>query len=192
MTLVPRMSDAELALFASFLRQSHDYLEFGSGGSTCAASRSVRNSVTTVDSSANWLRDVEQACAGEDCRVKPVTVHVDIGATGAWGRPVDASSQDRWPSYYETVWQRPASSDADLYLVDGRFRVACFMKTLLSCRADAVIMIHDFASRVQYHVIGQVARQIASAEDFSAFVTIPGQSRSAIHAILAAHRLNPD
>ena len=192
MTLVPRMSDAELALFASFLRSAVDYLEFGAGGSTCFAARSVRSSVTTVDSSVQWLRDVEQACAGQDCGVKPLTVHVDIGPTGGWGRPADASCQDRWPSYYEQVWERPASSDADLYLVDGRFRVACFMKTLLNCRADAVIMIHDYASRAQYHPIGRVAREVARAEDLSAFVPVPGRSRAAIREILALHRLNPD
>ena len=190
--MIPRMSEAELTLFASFLRSSDDYLEFGSGGSTCTAARSVRNSVTTVDSSAQWLRDVERACAGEDCRVKPVTVHVDIGPTGAWGRPADPATQVRWPSYYEAVWELPASSDADLYLVDGRFRVACFMRTLLNCRADALIMIHDFASRAQYHVIRQVAREVASAEDFSVFVSIPGQSRADIRRILKAHRINPD
>jgi len=190
--LAPWMTDAELALFATFLRRSDNYLEFGSGGSTCAAACAVGNSVTSVDSSAEWLGRVEQACIDEACRVRPVMVHVDIGPTGAWGRPADASMQERWPSYYETVWERPASSDADLYLVDGRFRVACFMKTLLNCRMDCVIMIHDFASRAQYHVIREVAREVASAEDFSAFVARPGQSRGRIHEILAAHRLDAD
>lgn len=175
-----------------FLCSSDHYLEFGAGGSTCIAARLVRNAVTAVDSSAQWLRDVEQACSGEDCRVKPVMFHVDIGPTGAWGRPVDPSTQSRWPSYYEAVWERPASSGADLYLVDGRFRVACFMNILLSCRSDAVVMIHDYASRAQYHVISQVAREVARAEDFSAFVCMPGQSRAALRAILAAYRLNPD
>jgi hypothetical protein len=62
------------------------------------------------------------------------------------------------------------------------------MKTLLNCRPDSLIMIHDFASRVAYHVIRKVAREIASAEDLSVFALKSGQSRGDIQAILVQHR----
>jgi hypothetical protein len=184
----PFMSGAERALLESFLRHSDNYLEFGSGGSTVAAARLVRHHVTAVDSSRDWLANVEQACLAEGCPLKPVLIHADIGPIGAWGMPTDPAVRDRWPSYYEAPWEHPAGLDADLFLVDGRFRVACFMKTLLNCQPDSRIMIHDFASRVAYHVIREVAREIASAEDLSVFVPIPGRHRSRIHAILMQHR----
>jgi hypothetical protein len=186
----PSMTSAEVDLFTSFATKAINYLEFGSGGSTYVATQLVQNSVTAVDSSSEWLERVRQACLLNDCRLKPVLVAVDIGPTGDWGAPADYSTRDRWPSYYETVWDRADCSDCDLYLVDGRFRIACFMKILLNCRPDALIIIHDFASRPNYHIVRDVAREIAIAEELSVFIPKLGQSRKQIREILHQHRLN--
>jgi hypothetical protein len=105
--MLPFMSDAERALLESFLRHSDNYLEFGSGGSTVAAARLVRNHVTAVDSSRDWLTKVEQACIAAECPIRPVLIHADIGPTGAWGMPVNPDIRDRWPSYYEAPWEHP-------------------------------------------------------------------------------------
>ena len=55
---------------------------------------------------------------------------------------------DRWSQYSAIVWDYEGTQDADLYLVDGRFRVACFIQTLMHCKPDAVILIHDYAPRL--------------------------------------------
>ena len=52
------------------------------------------------------------------------------------GYPKDEVTKDRWPSYYTDIWNDPILSYADLYMIDGRFRVACFMKILLHCEYD--------------------------------------------------------
>ncbi len=184
----PHMSDPEYRLFLSFLKNSSKYLEFGSGGSTYAASKLVKNSIISLDSSKDWLEKVRQACAGEESKVKPTLLYVDIGPTGDWGRPTDPATRNRWPSYYESIWEQPNSFDTDLYLVDGRFRVACFMQILINCRPDSLIMIHDFTSRANYHVIRTVAREIANSEDFSVFAPLLGGSRRQVHDILRQHR----
>jgi hypothetical protein len=182
------MSDLEFRLFDSCLRHCETYVEFGSGGSTYVAACTAGTSVIAVDSSREWLDNVEIACAGEECRVKPNLVHADIGPIGEWGFPADASTMDRWPYYYEHVWANSASYDADMYLVDGRLRVACFMEVLRHCRPDSTIFIHDFASRSYYHVVREVAREIASAEEMSVFIAKPGQGRRIINDILIRHR----
>lgn len=187
-----RMSAQEANLFQSFLHNAEQYLEFGSGGSTYQAAKVVKSRVVSLDSSVDWLGRVSQACTGEECKVKPTLVHIDIGATGDWGRPTDPLTRDRWPSYYESIWDHKEGSDADLYLIDGRFRVACFAKVLLNCLPHSFIMFHDFASRRQYHVVRKVAREVASAEDLSVFAPILGQKREEIREILAQHRFNPD
>ncbi|MGD0192585.1 MAG: hypothetical protein ABSD74_17750 [Rhizomicrobium sp.] len=184
------MSEPEYQLFECFLRNSDRYLEFGTGGSTCAASRQVGKGILSVDSSEEWLKKVADACAGEEFKVKPVLVYADIGPTGAWGTPIDGSGRDRWPSYYESVWDRPFSRDTDLYLVDGRFRVACFAQTLLNCRADALIAIHDFASRPSYHIVRELAREIASEGELSVFMPVPGRDPEDVREVLQKHRLD--
>ncbi len=184
----PHMTDREIELFDGLLGRSERYLEFGCGGSTYFASQRVRDGIVSVDSSTEWLEKVGAACAGPQCTVKPELVHADIGPTGAWGIPTDAGTRGRWPGYYERAWTVPASYDSDLVFVDGRFRVACFASTLMNCRPDTVIAMHDFASRGHYHAVHRIAREIARVEDLSVFIPRPGGSRRTLHEILEHHR----
>jgi hypothetical protein len=181
------MSAEETALFLSFLRNSRDYVEFGTGGSTVLASKHVRNSILSVDSSHEWLGRVKTACAANP--TKPELVFTDIGPTGEWGYPTDASTKARWPDYHSAIWAIPGSASADLYLIDGRFRVACFAQTVLHCRLNAIIGIHDFSSRPNYHCVREIADEIATAGDISFFR--PLRRKHAADAILQSYRMEP-
>jgi hypothetical protein len=75
-------------------------------------------------------------------------------------------------------------------MVDGRFRVACFMQILLRCDPDALIMVHDFKSRQPYHVVREVAREIAAVEDMSVFLPLGGGFRRRAREILSAHQFD--
>ena len=174
----PRMSDAELALFRCFLRPAETYVEFGTGGSTVLAAQQVRRWAISVDSSVEWLEKVRMACEVASPRIVPTLLPVDIGPLGDWGALTDKTTRDRWPAYHEDVWGTPGSTEAGLYMVDGRFRVACFMQVLLHCRPGAVVLIHDFAERPQYQVVHEVTREVARAEQLSAFVVEPGLDRA--------------
>jgi hypothetical protein len=164
------MTEEEKSLFIAFLRRASSYLEFGCGGSTVLAASHVSKSLISVDSSIEWLNQVAAACATDASLTKPTLVLADIGPTAEWGRPMDESCREKWPSYSELVWQQLNADQADLYLVDGRFRVACFLQILLRCKADAVILIHDFTIRKEYHIVRNFAREIAMAGELSAFV----------------------
>jgi hypothetical protein len=187
-----RMEDDERQLFAAFLLRANSYVEFGAGGSTFFASSLMSGSITTVDSSRDWLNKVADACTQYPERPQPVLVHIDIGPTGDWGWPIDQSRRDYWPQYATAVWSVAGADAADLYLIDGRFRVSCFVETLLRCRADAVILIHDFAERVGYHAVRDLAREIAVASSLSAFVPKPNLDLERTQEILKVSRYTPD
>lgn len=163
----PRMSAKEYELFLAFVRNSENYVEFGSGGSTFVASKLVKTSILSVDSSSEWLEKVMAACAPHP--VQPTLVHIDIGPTGNWGFPANDKQKADWPAYSQDVWGVEGACEGDLYMIDGRFRVACFAQTVLHCRPDALIAIHDFASRPYYHDVHAIARMIASAEEMAIF-----------------------
>lgn len=186
--MVPMMSEKELELFTSFLRKSQKYVEFGTGGSTYLASRSVQKSVISLDSSQEWLEKVRLACA--DNPVQPTLVFADIGPVGDFGNPTDPSLMPQWLCYHEILWDLPESRKGDLYMVDGRFRNACFAQTILHCPKNAVIGIHDFASRPHYHVAYDIAREIACAEDMSFFVPLDNVEDAA-RAIIRKYRFDP-
>ncbi|MFH5926771.1 hypothetical protein [Roseomonas xinghualingensis] len=187
----PHMSDAEFRLFESVLRCAHSYVEFGTGGSTCLAASLVGGSIISVDSSLEWLDQVAKACASRPGWTQPRLIHADIGPVGEWGRPADPATQDLWPRYHEAPWSIPGTETADLYMVDGRFRVACALQVLLRCRWDALLVMHDFSSRRGYHVVRELAREVAIAEDLSVFQRRPDFDLQKAHAILARHAYDP-
>ncbi len=186
--MLPRMSEEETALFLSFVRNSRQYVEFGTGGSTVLASKHVKHSILSVDSSQTWLDKVSSACHA--CQTTPELMLVDIGPTGDWGFPTDGSTKSCWPNYHSAIWKHEQSSDADLYLVDGRFRVACFAQTVLHCKLTAIIGFHDFSSRPDYHCVREIAQEIATAGDLSFFLPLP-RRRDAADAILQSHYTVP-
>jgi hypothetical protein len=186
------MTRREIELLSAFLRRSSNYLEFGAGGSTVLASRLVRERITAVDSSQEWLDKARDACSAVGTAASLDLVLADIGPTGQWGYPIDKSAIARWPGYYENVWTRPAVHDVDFCLVDGRFRVACFLHSLLCCRADMLLAIHDFDNREKYHVLREIAREVAMADNLSVFLPRPDVTRARISEVLAVYRLNPD
>jgi hypothetical protein len=189
--VTPRMSDDERKVFESILRCARSYLEFGSGGSTYVAASLVTGSVLSIDSSLEWLDKVRQACESSAGFTQPTLVHVDIGPTIEWGHPSGSAARERWPNYHRNIWTRSESSDADVYMVDGRFRVACFMQILLHSRRDALIMIHDFNFRHEYHVVRDVAREIAVAGSLSLFQRRVDRNETHIREILAAYEYDP-
>jgi len=180
----PRMSEKELRLFECFTRCSDRYLEFGSGGSTCVAANTVNTSIVSIDSSKEWQDNVRKYCTNNNTKLIPELLHADIGPTGNWGVPTDKNTRDKWPNYHGNIWTTPSASCADLFMVDGRFRIACFVQIVLHCEPDSVIMFHDFTSREKYHVIKEVAREIASAEELSVFTLARGRIRNRALEIL--------
>jgi hypothetical protein len=187
----PYMSELESKLFECFLKSADRYLEFGSGGSTCLAANSVAQSVTAIDSSSEWLNRVATYCSDNETNLKPTLILADIGPTGDGGWPTDRSTRETWPLYHGAIWKDQNSANNDLYLVDGRFRIACFMQIILHAESDAVIIIHDFRSREHYHVVREVAREVVSVEDLSVFIPMQGRIRKRAREILLAHEFDP-
>jgi hypothetical protein len=184
----PRMSADEFTLFSSFVRVSERYFEFGTGGSTFAASLLRKSWIISIDSSQQWLDRVASKCAANN--TKPELIFKDIGPVGDWGNPIDPSTRSRWPEYHGSVWNCPRSMNADLYLVDGRFRVACFAQIVLHCRPDAIIGFHDFASRRHYHCVREIAREIAVAESMAFFQPLSVMRENAAN-ILEKYMFDP-
>jgi hypothetical protein len=174
------------------LANKRSYVEFGSGGSTFVASSTVSGSVISVDSSQEWLGKVAAQCREAGTRVTPLLRFVDLGPIGAWGVPKDTSLRATWPAYHTDVWSVEGAGNADVYFVDGRFRVACFLKSLLHCRQDSVLMFHDFDSRPRYHIVRDFASEIANDGDLSVFVPRVGIDMHRMMAVLDKYSENPE
>lgn len=185
----PWMSHEEVALLESFLRKTRCYFEFGSGGTTVLAAKLV-DQIWSVDSDEGFLNRVRTEI-GDRLAGSLNLIHADIGPTGQWGFPIGNSAKDRFDAYSLSLLKAPCEQ-IDLCFIDGRFRVACFLQALLALRPDAIIGIHDYPKRPQYHVIEQFARPISAIRDLCFFMPRPALDRSSLDAYLERFRRHPD
>lgn len=163
------MTPAEEALFAELLSKASSYTEFGAGGSTTLAASTLAGRIVSTDSSREWLDRVAAECNGPRYKSKPQLVHADIGPIREWGNPADDSCRNRWPLYSLSIWSVQHAANADLFLVDGRFRIACFLEILLRCRNDARIAMHDYRDRLGYHIVEKFANVVNAADTLFVF-----------------------
>jgi hypothetical protein len=192
--LRPEMTDAEIGVLRECFSKATSLVEFGSGGSTLLAVRSSSlRRIWSIESDPAWivklrgLPDVAHAEAGGRLRF----IHADIGRTGDYGMPVEASAQERWPGYYQTVWNDPATVEADLVLVDGRFRVACALEALACCRPHTILLFHDFWNRTPYHPVLAFTDWLGSCDSLAILRRKAVIDPANFEAVRRLHRLNP-
>lgn len=143
----PHMSAAEIQLFEAQLAGKASLLEFGCGGSTVVAAQHVPR-IVSVDSDPAWLAKIAADPALAGCDFTPF--HADIGPVSEWGYPVDEARLRDWPRYHAQIWRHMAGSP-DVILIDGRFRVACALQSLVHCKPGCLLIFHDFWNRPHYH-----------------------------------------
>ena len=160
----PHFDEESTRYFRQELAKARNYLEYGSGGSTVLANQMVNNLVS-VDSDASFLADVRKKLSQADRRAMSKLIHVNIGLTVDWGMPVFRKPTRRrvrrWEEYAKAPWRyfRTIGQQPDLILVDGRFRVACVLESLLSLSplSETKILLDDYVGRPEYSVVEQFA-----------------------------------
>jgi hypothetical protein len=157
------------AHFRKVLARTSHYLEYGSGGSTVLAWQSVKT-VVSVDNDRRFLRAVTQFLSGSAVRpAHSMLIYVNTGITKRWGFPLFKTPTRarlfRWQRYTTAPW--PFFTDhgiqPDTILVDGRFRVACVLESLLHLvdRSPCTILVDDYVNRPEYAEVEAFADRIA-------------------------------
>ncbi|MDO8281187.1 MAG: hypothetical protein Q7U10_00965 [Thermodesulfovibrionia bacterium] len=153
--IIMPMTKDELKMIHSYIDLSHNYLEFGSGESTIYASTApMIKSIDSVESSEGYISEYlkpNTAITNALSTGKLLFHIIDIGETIAWGYPKNELKKHLWPNYSLSVFTK--KSNHDLALVDGRFRVACTLNCILNTPENCTIIIHDFWSRPEYHIV---------------------------------------
>lgn len=184
----PQMSAAEITQLELQLAGRDSLLEFGCGGSTLIAARQVKRLVS-VDSDSEWLAHVGTNLARAAIDFTPF--HADIGPTKEWGYPADTSRLADWPRYHVGVWRRLQGSP-DAVLVDGRFRVACLLQSVIHCKPDCLLLFHDFFDRPHYHVALRHVEVLARVDTLAVMRAKPQVDGKAVLHDLFDHFLVPD
>lgn len=165
-TLAERPALTLPAAEAEALRSAYDaaqvILEYGSGGSTALAAGLAGRLVFSVESDPVWL-DRTAAWLAANPPAADVRLHRgDIGATKEWGYPASNGAFRKWPGYALSVWERPDFQQPDTVLVDGRFRIACFLTVLVRTTGPVTVLWDDYGDRPPYHRVEDFVRPVAT------------------------------
>lgn len=141
-------------------RNSDTILEYGSGGSTILASEMNDKTIFSVENDLNWSNKMKHYISQEKL-ISPAIIHfVDIGSTGPWARPLTDTNWRDFHKYPLSVWDREDFIDPDVVLIDGRFRVACFITTFIKISKPTIVLFDDYVDREYYHTVERLAKPV--------------------------------
>ena len=135
--------DEDRVLLARYYRNAESVFEYGLGESTLIANHVGVPRYAGIDSDVAWVDGVRQNVSSHFR-----FYYGDLGDIGEWGMPVD-------PKLPKSVWQyqmAPLQSELlpfDVYMVDGRYRVACVLLSFLHASArgadplETTVLMHD-------------------------------------------------
>jgi hypothetical protein len=149
-----RLFDGNDRLFKRLARGCTRYGEYGCGASTLWVSRNTEAPIHSVDTSEDWI----EFCRKKISRGGTHLEWIDCGGVGKWGRPIGYAKRDQFVQYAKSIWN--GVDKPDLVLIDGRFRVLCFLVSLKHAGSGTNIIFDDYTARPIYHVIEEfVSRQ---------------------------------
>ena len=160
-----RLTPNEKNMLISYMKNAKQYLEFGSGGSTYLAVLNSDANIISIESDENWIKYIKEwnILSKTDIR------YIDIGKIGDWGVPVNEDKKSVWYKYSSEVFNDENARQSDFIFIDGRFRVACALATILNTNENVTIAIHDFWVRPEYHVLLKYLEVIEGADTLAVF-----------------------
>lgn len=147
--------------------------------------------VISVDSHTKWIEKVQASI--EISSSKLLIEYCDIGPVGEWGFPLGLDKMKNFWSYMVTPWEAARRENVvpDTILIDGRFRVATFLYSLISSRPGTTIMFDDYFDRPYYSVVEDFCLLKERHGRMAIFHTMSGYSYEQIAAKIAQYSINP-
>ena len=153
---LPALPKLELDALKNNLQKCTTYLEYGCGGSTIMAANMGVSHIYYVDTSEEWLKKVEYELNKKllDNR----GIWCDVGPVQDWGIPIGNSKIQNWKNYCYAPWEFvfEYGNTPQLVMVDGRFRIASFLVSLILSEPETVILFDDYKDREYYHIIENI------------------------------------
>jgi hypothetical protein len=137
----PIMTEKEIKAFCYFMKPNNIYFEFGAGGSTNIASFYKVLSYS-VENDAKWHKLLKD----NNVSVNYITIDLNPKHLGFPDKNTKIEEIKKYIQAYKKDY------NADVILIDGRFRVACALDIFNKIRNDTIILIHDY-ERKEYHIL---------------------------------------
>lgn len=149
----PHFGKVDIKMYYYYLDKSNIYFEFGSGGSTYkSCSKPNIKKIYSVESDLKWYNNVKQNVKSDKLNF----ILVDLKCqSNNWGRPGSNCTDEDKIRYSNAMLNltEEERNTIDLVLIDGRFRVACCLKTFLLINNNCNVIFDDFLNRKEYHIV---------------------------------------
>ncbi len=147
--------DGDDHLFKDVIKLSKNYGEYGCGLSTEWVLKNTNANILSVDSSKEWIDKISSKNAVYNKRLK--LQYIDLGKVENWGRPVGYEKSYNFINYFNWIWNQDILPDT--VLIDGRFRVCCFLTSLKYANENTKIIFDDYNNRPYYHVVEKFVKK---------------------------------
>tara|TARA_B100000963_G_scaffold360959_1_gene394082 strand:- start:23052 stop:23696 length:645 start_codon:yes stop_codon:yes gene_type:complete len=141
--------DGDDKLFKQILLNTKIYGEYGCGKSTIWVANNSECQILGVDSSEKWIDFVQSNMPRKNPR--HVLKYVDLGPILDWGFPSSYRKRENFRDYTDSIWLHELKPDT--VLIDGRFRVCCFLTSLIKGNPGTKVIFDDYTMREIYHIV---------------------------------------
>jgi hypothetical protein len=140
----PHFINEELTAFLSFLTKDTIYFETGSGCSSIIAKYYAKKTYAVEGCIKYYKIDIKNG-------LKDVIIFKDLKPDDyTWSFPGKKSNLNDWKNYFQSYKKE---YNADVILIDGRFKIATAMDIFDKIRDDTVILLHEYFERPSYFIL---------------------------------------
>lgn len=167
-----KLFDGDDTLFKDEVKKVDVYGEYGCGKSTKWVLNNTTANVIAVDTSSEWVDVVEKDNQSNNNRLN--IYHSDLGELGGYGRPLSYEKKDNFSRYTDYIWEQKKTPK--LVLIDGRFRVCCFLTSLKFAEEGTKIIVDDYNHRRFYHFVEKYVSRVKECGRQCMFV-VPSKAK---------------
>ena len=135
--------------FERILDNTKVYGEYGVGDSTLFVADNYDIKILAVETDKKYYKKINDKI--KIINSQSTIKYIDIGDIEQYGRPVNFEKRSNFSNYCESIWEQKIKPDT--VFIDGRFRVSCFLFTLMASKKDTIIVFDDYPNRPIYHVV---------------------------------------
>ena len=157
----PHLLQDEIIAFLSFLTKDTVYFETGSGCSSLIAKYYTKKSYA-VEGCKQWYEEGVKNGLKNNLIFRDLKVDNPI-----WSYPGNKSNIDDWKKYFQAYDKR---YNADVILIDGRFKIATAMDLFDKIRDDTIVFIHEYQDRPSYFILENYYQYVYHWGTLTAFV----------------------
>ena len=151
----------ELVGLLSFFTKNTIYFETGSGCSSILAKYYTKK-FYAVEGCRYWYEQGIKNGLEENLIFHDLKPDNNI-----WSYPGKRSTLDDWKKYFQSY---DSSYNADVILIDGRFKVATAMDIFDKIKDDTIVLIHEFQARPKYYIIENYYQYVYHWDRLTAFI----------------------